>query len=261
MSVFPRKSRSLCQTARTFAFVLGVLSVAPAAEAGIIVAAGDFTPVFSLTDTFPEPAQPGTQQFFTNILGAGTNVLVLNSPSNDFSGAELHEFYSSLPGVTSTLLSAAATVTAADLAGKDLFLAPGPDDFTAAEIAAISAFVAADGSLFVAGDGAFVPLSFGINDLLAGIGSSLSLGLEGFDIGFQTATGAEIVGNSLTSGVTSLTYGAAVLVSGGNPLFLTNDLQPFMAVEGQAPSVPEPGTLTLLALGLVALARVRIRRD
>ncbi len=179
----------VCRIGRVFAFVLAVLSSGPAAEAGIVVASGDFTPVFSLTDDFPNPANLGNQQFFSNVLGAGTEVLVLASGLNSFAGAEVNAYYNSLPGVTSTLLSSLSTVTAADLAGKHLFVAPGPDAFTAAEIAAIAAFLVVDGSMFVLGDGTLPFLSAGINDLLSGVGSGLSLGTTAFDIGDQSATG------------------------------------------------------------------------
>ncbi len=238
---------------RTCAIVFALLAVSGTAHAGVIVATGDNTPVFSLTDTFPNPATAGNQQFFSNVLGSGTSVLVQAAPSNSFAGSEINEFYNTLPGVTSTLLAAGATVTAADLAGKNLFLAPLPDAFTAAEITAIGGFVASGGSLYISGDGTLLSLSADINALLAGIGSGLSLGSTDFDDGPQTASGPEIVANALTSGVLSFNYGATVLVSGGSPLFLTNDLQPFVAVEGPAATVPEPATLALLGVAFAGI--------
>ena len=101
-----------------------------------------------------------------------------------------------------------------------------------------------------------------INALLAGIGSSLSLGSTDFNDGDQTASSPEILVNALTSGVLSFDYGATVLVSGGRPLFLTNDLLPFVAVEGAAATVPEPTTVLLVSAALVALGvtRVAVRR-
>lgn len=244
---------------RTCAIIFILLAVSGTANAGLIVAAGDITPVFSLTDTSPNPATAGTRQFFSNVLGSGTSVLVQATSLNSFAGLEIDEFYSSLAGVTSTLLAAGAAVTAADLAGKDLFLAPAPDAFTAGEIAVIGAFVASGGALYIMGEGVFPWLSADINALLAGIGSSLSLGSTDFDDGPQTATGAEIVAHALTAGVLSFDYGATVLVSGGSPLFLTNDLQPFVAVEGAAATVPAPATTLLFGAALVALGIARVR--
>jgi hypothetical protein len=244
---------------RTCAIVFALLAVSGTANAGVIVAAGDDTPGFSLTDTFPNSATAGNQQFFSNVLGSGTSVLVQAAPSNSFPGSEINEFYNTLPGVTSTLLAAGDTVTAADLAGKNLFLAPLPDAFTTAEIAAIGAFVGSGGSLYVTGDGTLPSLSADINALLAGIGSSLSLGSTDFDDGPQTASGPEIVANALTSGVLSFNYGATVLVSGGSPVFLTNNLQPFVAVEGATATVPEPATVLFFSAALVALGITRVR--
>jgi hypothetical protein len=245
---------------RTGAIVLALLAVQGTAHAGLIVVAGDTTPVFSLTDTTPNPAAAGNQQFFSNVLGSGTSVLVQGASANPFAGAEINEFYNTLTGVTSTLLDAGATLTATDLAGRDLFLAAEPDAFTAGEIAAIGAFVGSGGSLYLMGDGVLLSLSANINALLAGIGSSLSLGSTEFDLGDQTATGAEIPANALTSGVLSFDYGSTVLVSGGTPLFLTNDLQPFVAVEGAPGTVPEPATVLLFSAALVA-AGIRARRS
>jgi hypothetical protein len=243
---------------RTCAIVFALLAVSGTATAGIIVAAGDATPVFSLTDTVPNPATAGNQQFFSNVLGSGTSVLVQAASSLSFAGPEINEFYNTLAGVTSTLLAAEATVTGADLAGKNLFLAPNPDAFTTAEIAALGAFVGSGGSLYVMGDGTLPSLSADINALLAGIGSNLSLGSTDFDEGDQTASGPEIVANALTSGVLSFNYGATVLVSGGSPLFLTNGLQPFVAVEDAATTVPEPATVLLFSAALVALGITRM---
>jgi hypothetical protein len=244
----------------TFAVGLALLAIAGPADA-VVIAGGDITPVFFLTDTLPDSATPGNRQFFSNVLGSGTQVLV-QATLDLFAGAEINEFYSSLSGVTSTLLAAGATVTAADLAGKNLFLAPAPDAFTAAEIAAIGAFVGSGGSLYIMGDGTLPSLSANINALLAGIGSSLSLGITDFDDGAQTASGAEIVANALTSGVLSFNYGATVLVSGGSPLFLTNGLQPFVAVEGAPATVPQAATVLLLvSAALVTLGITRVRAN
>ncbi len=244
---------------RTCAIALALLAVSGTANSGLIVATGDTTPVFSLTDTAPNPATVGNQRFFSNVLGSGTSVLVQATPTNPFPGLEINEFYNTRDGVTSTLLAAEARVTPAALAGKNLFLAPNPDAFTAAEIVAIDAFVGSGGSLYIMGDGTLPSLSANINALLAGIGSGLSLGSTDFDDGDHTASGSEIVGDALTSGVVSFAYGATVLVAGGSPLFLTNGLQPFAAAEVTAATVPEPATVLLLSAAVVALGITRVR--
>lgn len=224
------------------------------AHAGLIIASGDTTPSFSLTNTAPTSASASNVQFFTNILGSGMSVLVLETAFNT-ADTEINEFYNSLAGVTSSTLT--AQVTAGDLASIDLLLVPTPDDaFTVAEINAIVNYVNGSGSIMLSGDSA---ASFGgglthpfINNVLTALGSAMSIDQSNLDIGTQTATGPEIAVHPLTAGVTAYEYGATAVVSGGTPLFFTNNGSPFVAVEGFA---PEPSSALLLGLGLVFMKR------
>lgn len=227
-------------------------------QAGTVIVSGDDTPVFYLTDTFPNSATAGNQQFFTNVLSGGTQVAVLDSSFNPFAGPEIDEFYDSLGGVVSTLFT--GTVTVSDLAGVDLFLVPVPSDaFSISEITAISNFVTGGGTVFLMGealDALGASTNGFINSVLSGLGSGLSLINANLDLGPQVATGNQITVHPLTTGVSAYNYGLASGVRGGTPLFFTMNGTPFVAIEGVV--VPEPATVTLLTCGLGVIGMMRL---
>ena len=224
------------------------------ADAGLIVVSGDVTPSFYLTDTPPDPAVAGNQQFFANVLGGGTRVGVLTTTNLD-AELEIDEFYNSLAGVTSNLISGA--LTSAVLADLDLLHIPFPDSaFTSGEVDAIEGFLNAGGSLFIAGEGSGIDGGVAsnavINGLLSALGSGLSISNAFLDIGVQTAMGSQILPDPLTAGVTSYNYGATSIVNGGSPLFLTSNESPFVAFEERAmvTPIPEPSALCVFAVAL-----------
>jgi hypothetical protein len=173
------------------------------------------------------------------------------------SAAEANEFYASLAGKTSSLIT--GTITSAQLSGKELLVISDPNDaFTPAEVSAIQAFSNSGGNLFLLGEG--TEISFGtatngfLNSLLTQLGSPLRLGAINLDNGNQSATGSRIIADPLTTGVSALQYGAATSVSGGKKLFLTLNNTPFVEY------VPEPATTALLACAALAgLAATRTR--
>lgn len=202
-------------------------------------------------------ADAGNQQFFTNILQGGDSIVVLENTFTVPSGASdfdlfVNTFYNSLSGVTSSIIS--GTVTGAQLAGADLFVAATPDDaFSASEITALANFLAGGGSIFLLGENnAFSTHNAFINAVLAGLGSGMSIIDDVFDSGFHTATGSQIALDPLTAGVATFTYAAPSRVSGGTTLFFGTGGQAFVAYEGVV-AVPEPSTLLLLGSGLVGL--------
>jgi hypothetical protein len=230
--------------------------------AGLIVVSGDE----NITDALVGntiAVNPGDQRFFSNVLGGGTRVLVQGTDVGgvDTPVANTNTFYNTLPGVTSTIQS--GPVTAASLAGVNLFVSAIPaSPFAPSEVSALSAFSAGGGKIFLMGDAAaFSPTQdANLNALLLGLGSTLQIIPDNLDSGFHTGTGSQIATDPLTAGVGSFTYAFVSRVSGGTPLFFTEGHSPFIeAVEPVAPpppppAVPEPSSLALLSLGGLALA-------
>jgi hypothetical protein len=239
--------------AKAIAFVCIALGICLTSQAGTIVVLGDNTPAFFLTSSTPDPATPGNRQFFTNVLGGGNRVAIRNS---SFSGSptEIHQFYSSLGGVTSTSFS--APVLASHLTTANLFIASAPNiSFSASERNVITGFLNAGGTVLLLGEADATTFTWGpttngyINNLLAGLGSNLSLISRLLDSGNQQATGGRIATHPLTTGVTAFSYGATSEVVGGVPLFFTQNGTSFVAVE----AVPEPSLPALLALALAGV--------
>jgi hypothetical protein len=237
---------------KTFVLSLLLAAVASNAAAGTLIVSGDLNIVPGLSA--PEPND--NDVFFANVLGGGTSVALLSSSLAGFAVTPLDTFYTGLGATTSEF---AGAVTEAALTGVDLFFGVLPDDaFSAAEIAALQAFLSGGGTVFLLGDnsaGIFAPGNSFINALAAGLGSGMSIVPDNIDGGVIAAS--QVQADPLTVGVTTFYHISASQVSGGTVLFrglASSGSKPYLAYENLGDAVPEPATWTLLGAGALAIA-------
>jgi hypothetical protein len=233
-------------------------------KAGVVIASGDGTPVFSLTNRNPKAVHAGNRTFFENVLGDGTTVAVLQTSFSE-GHIELRDFYGSLPGVSVRSYRADANIAAMPLNFFDLLVIHTPDNaFTPTEVARLARYLQTDGSIALLGEatgGSTFPWGAEtdgyINELLAGLQIPMSVDGNSDAIGTRFAVGSEIATHPLTAGVTSFEYGFGSSVSGGTPLFLNKANRPFISMVSIA--VPEPASFMPLTLigGLLASHRPR----
>lgn len=197
---------------------------------------------------------PGNQNFFDAVLGGGTNVLFSRSVAQQ---GFLQANWNALPGVTAG--ASGGVVNAALLDGVDLFVVTtsfnNALDYTPAEIAAMNVFVDGGGSILAILE-SNSPIADGYNDLLLGIGSSISYTGDRFGV----------AQNNIPAEATSLgaldpfQVSAYNTLSGGSPVYIANEgtVVAIEDVSGQA--VPEPSSVALLAVGTMGLILARRRR-
>jgi len=249
---------------RLMSFVIFALCAVHSAAAGMIVLSGDSNIGNAIDGSSGASVNNDNASFFTNVLGTGTRVLIHRENTSFISSASaINAHYNSLSGVNSTLDSSGSAITAASLAGVDLFLSIMPsNNYTASEISALSDFLDGSGTVFFLGDADAV--DFGVDDrinaALASLGSSISLDHSSIDGQFGTTT--SIDSDPLTSGVSSFTYAFTNTVSGGTSLIRSRNDQGLVFIAYDAPTqvVPEPSSLALLCMGGLTLCGVRLRR-
>lgn len=225
------------------------LSVSSMAFAGLLLVSGD-----SNIATIPQLNGSDNRTFFSNILGAGTSVKMLNEfVSTTFNG--LDAYYDGLPGVTSTNVTPATPIDATLLAGVDLFLASFPaDDYSVSELDAMQSFLSGGGTLFFLADQSFFATrNASINAALTALGSGMQIE-NGTTQNVPTVTN-DIDNDLLTQAVASITYQNASFVTGGTSLIRigsgTNQGRTLVAYESMNAAVPAPFTLALLGAGLL----------
>jgi hypothetical protein len=235
---------------KTFAALLLLAAAAAPASAALFVS-GDYNIVDVIADSAPN------QQFFRNIVD-GKTVVVQESTAYSFKGVDLVNFYNGA-GFSASLLGTAASVSAINLAGVDLFIGFAPDDaYTADEVTAMRDFLDGGGNILFTGDNDyFTQLNADINAALVGLGSGLAIVPDSLGPGFNDAT---LQGPSrYLDGTACFQFASVSRVTGGLGLFGTNDDNiTFLAVEGA--TVPEPASWAMLIAGFGLTGAVMRRR-
>jgi hypothetical protein len=225
---------------------IGIIGFTFCANASLIVSADGNIATYL---NYGASTNPGNQQFFSNVLGDGKNVLVYENVgwggSQDFD-INVNSYYNTLSGVSSKVTK---SVTDALLADIDLFVAAVPDKaFTSSELNSLNTFYNNGGSIMFLGENnSFARENAYINAALVALGSGMSIQVSDWEPA-TTISGNHIANDPLTAGVNSLTYAWQSEVTGGTALFYGSNNKTLIAYETK--SVPEPSILMSLCLGL-----------
>ncbi|MDM7860900.1 PEP-CTERM sorting domain-containing protein [Alteromonas sp. ASW11-36] len=222
--------------------------VASNANASLIYAIGD-------VDAVNTSGRPVNLTLLNNMLGTNQNVLMIGSWATNGRLTNLTSVWSGLSGVNVTV-NAVENVTNADVAGFDFILymqdAFNTNNSSSATYNVLNNFILGGGDfLFVSQNLGNNARSVSYNNFLAGIGSSL-----------RTTTApcggtSTIASDPLTAGVSDFLISGCNQVTGGTALVTANTVAVAYERIGASSDVPEPATLGLVGLMLLAMRRIR----
>lgn len=217
--------------------------------------------IFLISDSNAVTSGADNEIFFQNVLN-GQNV-------TNYSTTNIGSM-----GTTANITNGGSTVTSSELAGADFMLwGYSRNSISSAELSTIASFYQAGGSLFLIGEGyVFTGLNSAINQILAAVGSSMSLSLDqadSVDLGsFSTMT--DVVGQTqYATGVNSWTtaYAAGINIGDGTAIISGTADNGFRAAVGfeDAAMTPVPipagAPLIISALGAFGFLRARRRKS
>jgi hypothetical protein len=238
--------------------LLALALTSAGAYAGTIILAGDtnITSFINNPELGPESDNP---TFFNSVLGDGTGVSINRRPSSSWPShsVSLSVFYGDIEGVSVTHNT--GDITTESLLGVDLLFSGSPyNAFNAAEVSALSFFLDQGGTFFLYGDaGSSSAVRGYINDLLADLGSSMTIDCCAERANINIASGAQIVNDPLTQGVSRFYYNYAMplAVNNGTGLIYNSENRAIVAYESIG--IPVPATLALFGLALACLSVLR----
>lgn len=191
----------------------------------------------------------GNLSFYDAILGSSEDVLFSRSAHQQ---TNILNHYNSLVGVTAT--TNGAPLTAALLGSIDMLVVTAffnnSLNYTTSEIFEVANFVDSGGTVLMITE-AQNPNAAGYNDFLAGIGSSISY--TGLRIGASESITAE---NTSLGSLDPFAVSWYNTLTGGTAVYnaRSGTVVAFEDTNGDIPPIPEPGTIILLASGLLGLA-------
>jgi hypothetical protein len=223
---------------------------------------GDSNVLNPIDGSFGASINSGNQNFFRNVLGEGTKVLIQNEyvPPETGSGTNaLNNFYNGLSGVTSTTDYPGSEITSSLLAGIDLFVFRPRTAFTSSEATALIQFVSGAGKFLLIGENSTLDVAqASVNELLVAMGSAMRLQNSAIGVGFVTTPNINV--DPLTEGVASMSYNFTNSISGGTPLVRTADASGVIIAYENFVAVPEPGSALLSGFAVMVLALRTTRR-
>lgn len=260
--------KSLGRVLLSVTLAVGALLPASAQAAGKVVVGGDITNTFNL-GPIDFNGLAGNRAFYENLRGGANRVAINSASFSTFATGNLRGFYQFQMNADVAFLD---SFTKDSLSGVGLLALVMPNGtFASDQIAAIGGFVREGGRLLLLGEASATNGTFPVvgepdglrtnrwlNELLAGIGSSIRLDNNTVG-GAGNLVTTDVRSDPLTAGIDQFGYGYVSSVSGGTALFGA-PRSPFLESPGEnwvffaaeslgASAVPEPAGWALMICG------------